>query len=166
MSKVWRYLVTVRRATLSPWRLHLVDDLLVGHRVLLVFLGDDFEQLLLDRVPGDLVAVGGGGSAAEESLEREDPARGLNPLVVDGPADGRDVHADAVGDLLHLERLDELGALVEEVLLVLDDGPGHLRAACFAAARSTRSASGPTGFSSECTRGSPDRSACSAACFW
>jgi hypothetical protein len=28
---------------------------------------------------------------------------------------------DPVGDLLHLERLDGLGALVEELLLVLDD---------------------------------------------
>src|SRR5262245_60246144 len=35
----------------------LVDDLLVGERVLLVFLGDDLEQLLLDRVPRDLFAV-------------------------------------------------------------------------------------------------------------
>ncbi len=38
---------------------HLVDDLFVGQRVLLVFLGDDLEQLLLDRVPGNLVAIGG-----------------------------------------------------------------------------------------------------------
>ncbi len=134
---------------------HLIDDLLVGHRALLVFLGDDFEQLLLDRVPGDLVAVGRGGSAAEEPLERENPARGLNPFVVNGPAHRRDVDADSVGDLLHLERLDEFRALVEEVLLVLDDGPGHLQAACFAAARSSRSASGPTGSSSGCTRESP-----------
>src|SRR5437899_681818 len=37
----------------------LLDDLLVGERVLLVLLGDDLQQLLLDRVPGDLPAVGG-----------------------------------------------------------------------------------------------------------
>ena len=64
--------------------------------------------------------------AAEESLEGEDPAGGLDPLVVDRPADGRDVDVDPVGDLLHLERLDRLRALVEEVLLVLDDRAGDL----------------------------------------
>jgi hypothetical protein len=36
------------------------------------------------------------------------------------------VDADLVGDLLHLQRLDVLGALVEERPLMLDDGLRHL----------------------------------------
>ncbi len=69
---------------------------------------------------------GGLRAAAEEALEREDAARRLHPLVVHRPADGGDVDAHLVGDLLHLERLDVLRALVQEGPLVLDDGPRHL----------------------------------------
>src|SRR5262245_35364096 len=65
---------------------HLIDNLLVRHRILLVFLGDDLEELLLDRVPGDFVTVGRLRAAAEKALEREDPAWRLNPLIVDCPA--------------------------------------------------------------------------------
>src|SRR5438046_405388 len=49
-----------------------------------------------------------------------DPTRSVH-----GPAHGRDVDADLVGDLLHLERLDVLRPLVEEGPLVLDDRPRH-----------------------------------------
>src|SRR5262249_25473513 len=94
---------------------HFVDDFLVGHWAQLVFLGDDVEELLLDGVPRNFVAAGRRSSAAEKALEGEDPARRLNPLVVDGSADRGDMHTDAVGDLLHLERFDEFGTLIEKV---------------------------------------------------
>ena len=48
-------------------------------------------------------------------------AGSLQPLVVNGPADRRHVHPDAVGDLLHLERLDRLGAFQQKPRLVIDD---------------------------------------------
>ena len=73
--------------------------------------------LIVSQATSSPVLVGG--AAAEEALEREDAARRLHPLVVHGPADRGDVHADLVGDLLHLQRLDVLRALVEERLLVL-----------------------------------------------
>ena len=55
------------------------------------------------------------------------PRGRLNPLVVHRPADGRHVDAHLVGDLLHLQRLDRLRALVEELGLVIDDRLGHPR---------------------------------------
>ena len=66
-------------------------------------------------------------AAAEESLEREDAARRLHPLVVHRPAHGRDVDLHLIGDLLHLERLNVLRTGVEERALVVDDGPRHLQ---------------------------------------
>src|SRR6185503_16558101 len=59
--------------------------------------------------------------ASEEVLERERAARGLRVLAGHRPADGRDVDADLVGDLLHPQRVQRADALVEEVLLVLED---------------------------------------------
>src|SRR5262249_22941144 len=38
----------------------------------------------------------------------------------------RHVHADLVGDLLHLERFDELWAVLQELRLVIDDGLRNL----------------------------------------
>src|SRR5262249_53515958 len=55
----------------------------------------------------------------------EDAARRLDPLVVDRAADGRYVDADLVGDLLHFERLDVIGAVVEKLRLVVDDRLRH-----------------------------------------
>ena len=57
---------------------------------------------------------------------RKDSPRRLNPFVVHGAAHGRNVHPDAIGDLLHLERFDEFGALVKKDLLVIDDRPSDL----------------------------------------
>src|SRR5205807_2768758 len=69
--------------------LQLADQLLVGERVGLVLLVDQLQQLVLDRLPGDLLAGGRVRAAAEEALEREDAARRLHPLVVHRPASSR-----------------------------------------------------------------------------
>ena len=53
------------------------------------------------------------------------PRGRLNPLVVDRAADRGHVHAHLVGDLLHLQRLDGLGALAQELGLMIDDRLGH-----------------------------------------
>src|SRR5271166_6801543 len=105
---------------------HFIDDLLIGERILLILLGDDLKQFLLDGIPGDLFAVRRHRAATEEALEWKDSPRRLHPLVVHGAAHGRDVHPNAVGDLLHLERFDELGALVQKHLLVINDRPSDL----------------------------------------
>ncbi len=70
-----RYLVTVRRATVSPCLDELFDQFVVRERVLLVFVVDDFLQLQPHGVPGHFFAVGADRAAAEEALEREDAAR-------------------------------------------------------------------------------------------
>ena len=120
-----RYLVTVRRATVRPCFASSLtsSSSLIG--MLLVFVIDDFLQLQAHRVPGHFLAVGADGAAAEEPLQRKDAARRLDPLVVHRPADGGHVHAHLVGDLLHLQRLDELGPLAQELGLVIDDRLGH-----------------------------------------
>src|SRR5271157_236715 len=105
---------------------HFIDDLLIGKRILLILFGDDLEQFLLDGIPGDLFAVRRHRSATEEALEWKDSPRRLNPFVVHGAAHGRDVHPNAVGDLLHLERFDEFGTLVKKHLLVINDRPSDL----------------------------------------
>src|SRR5581483_7571654 len=110
----------------QPGLLEPLDDLLVGEGLRLVFLGDDLQELLLDRLPGDaLPGLLVGGAAAEEPLEREDAPRRLHPLVVHRPADGRHADADLLGDVLHLQGLDVLRPLVQERPLVVDDRPGH-----------------------------------------
>src|SRR5262245_56789604 len=55
----------------------LVDEVLVGEGVRFVLVGDDFEEFLLDGLPGDILAGGGLGAAAEEAFEGKDAARGL-----------------------------------------------------------------------------------------
>ena len=46
----------------------------------------------------------------------------MNPLFGDGAGDGGDVDAELVGHVDHGQRLEELGALVEELALGVDDG--------------------------------------------
>ena len=81
------------------------------------------DHLLHARV-GDrgavVVLVAGG----EEILELEDPVRRAEVLVRDGPADGRLVDADHVGDLGHREGLQVGDAVLEEGHLGLQDLAG------------------------------------------
>src|SRR4051812_26752521 len=102
--------------------LELFDQLVVREWVGFVFLINDLLQADADDVPGDVLAFIALGATDEEPLEREDAARRLNVLVIDGSAHGRHVHADFVRDLLHLEGLDELGAILKEFGLMIDDG--------------------------------------------
>ena len=95
--------------------------------MMLVFVVDDFLQLQAHRVPGDFFAAGADRAADEEPLQRENAARRLHPFVVDRPADGRDVDAHLVGDLLHLQRLDEFRALAQKLGLMIDDRLRHAR---------------------------------------
>ena len=120
-----RYLVTVRRATVMPALPSSSTMASSESGFVLSSLSMISCSLMPHAVPGDFLAVGAGGAADEEPLEREDAARRLNPLVVDRPADRRDVDADLVGDLLHLERLDVVRAVVEELRLVIDDRLRH-----------------------------------------
>src|SRR5208283_1388139 len=60
---------------------HFIDDFLIGERILLILLGDDLEQFLLDGIPGDLFAVRRHRSATEEALELKDSPWRLNPFV-------------------------------------------------------------------------------------
>ena len=76
---------------------------------------DQFEQLFLDLLPGDILA---GhfvlGAAAEKALEREDAARRLRPFVVHGPAHRRYVNADLIGEQLGLTK-DWVVRIVKQV---------------------------------------------------
>ena len=58
-------------------------ELVVAEGMALVLAVHDFLKLQANRVPGDLFPVGADRAAAEETFQRENPARGLNPLVVD-----------------------------------------------------------------------------------
>ena len=116
--------MTVRRATLTPWRAisSTISSSDIGFSLSSLAMTSSSFCLIVSQAissPSAVVVP-----PPKNRLSGKDPARGLNPLVVDGPADGRDVHADLVGDLLHLERLDEFGAAVENVLLMLDDRLG------------------------------------------
>ena len=98
---------------------------LVGERAHLVLVADEFHQLLLHHLVCDfLVRLVVPLAAAEEALQGEDAARRLHPLVVHGPAHGGDVNLYQVGDLLHFERMNVLGAGIEEGPLMVDDGRG------------------------------------------
>ncbi len=104
----------------------LRNELIVTERIVLVFGVDHFLQLDAHCIPGDLFAVGRDRATAKEPSQRKDATRGLNPFVVDRSAHGGDVNSDLVGDLLHLERLDELGPFVQELGLKIDNGLRYL----------------------------------------
>ncbi|MFO0866723.1 MAG: hypothetical protein U0744_19140 [Gemmataceae bacterium] len=125
MCSILRYFVTVRRATGVAGFLELRDGIFVRKRVILVFAADNFEQLVFDRFPGDFLTAGGLGSAAEESPGGKMP-RGVCTHLSSTATDGRHVDADDVGNLLHLQRFDVLGAFVEKRPLMLDDRLGHV----------------------------------------
>ena len=139
-----RYLVTRAPGDGQAVLGEFLDEFVVAMRMMLVFVIDDFLQLDSHGIPGDLFAAGADGAADEESFEREDAARGLHPFIVDGPADGRDMHAHLVGDLLHLQRLDEFGAFARETRFDDRRWLGPRASACCGAARSIRSAIGPS----------------------
>ena len=122
-----RYLVTVRRATVTPWAARSWTNCSSLFGCCLSSPSINSCSFRRIGVPGHLFAVGAHRAAAEEPLQREDAARRLNPLVVDRPAHRGDVHAHLVGDLLHLQRLDRFRALVEKLGLVIDDRLGHPR---------------------------------------
>src|SRR5207249_9461912 len=101
---------------------HLIDERIVAERVVLVFLVDDLLQLDADDRPRDVVlAVLGLGAAAKKAFEREQAARRLNPFVVDRSRHGRHMDAHRIGDLLHLQRNNELRPFVEKRGLPFDD---------------------------------------------
>ena len=101
-----RYLVTVRRATVMPCFASSSTISSSDSGLVLSSLSTISCSLIRTLSQATSSPSAARGAAAEEPLEREDAARRLDPLVVDGPADGRDVDADLVGDLLHLQRLD------------------------------------------------------------
>ena len=122
-----RYLVTVRRATFKPWRSisSTISSSDIGFCLSsLAMISSSFCLIVSQAISSPSAVVV---PPPKNRLRAKIPARCLHPFVVDGPADRRDVDADSIGDLLHLERLDELRAFVEEVPLVLDDRPGDLQ---------------------------------------
>ena len=72
MFIAWRYLVTVRRATVTPAAARSLTNWssLLGCVVLVV---DKLLEFQTDRVPGHFLAVGADGAAAEESLQGKMP---------------------------------------------------------------------------------------------
>ena len=73
---------------------------------------DDINTLDSESVTDDVFAIFGLGSTDKEPFQRQDPAWRLDPFVVDGTAHCGHVHANLVGDLLHLQRLDRLWPVV------------------------------------------------------
>ena len=63
-------------------------------------------------------------------------------LSFDRSTDDRHMDSHQIGDLLHLERHKELRTIVEKAFLIIDDRLSDLVSACYAAARSSRSAIG------------------------
>jgi hypothetical protein len=110
---------------LEALRLELLGDGLVGEGILLVLGVDDLLHPLLHGHRG-LHPRGPFRRPREELLEGEDAPVRLDPLVRDGATDRGDVDAEVVGDLLHLERLQVLRSVIEELPLVVDDPPAHL----------------------------------------
>src|SRR5665213_3762675 len=77
--------------------LELDDDFVVVEGVEPVFGADDALEFFLDGVPAHVFALGVGGAAGEESAERKDAARGLNPLFTHRARNGRHVNSQLIG---------------------------------------------------------------------
>ena len=78
-------------------------------------------KLQPDGFVSDIFSVGRLSTEDKETPEGKDTARCLNPLVIDGSGDRCDVNADFLGNLLHFQRYDRLGAFVKKSLLMFDD---------------------------------------------
>ena len=104
--------------------LELPDDVNVARGLLLVFLVDQVLDALNDTAARFHGAIGPLRPTGKEELEIVDTPSGLQILATDGAANGRDVHADAFGNVDHLERLEMRDTVHEEILLNLDDFAG------------------------------------------
>ena len=101
-----------------------VHEVVVGERVMLVFVVDQVAEDLLDFAGGDFLSLAVLEAFREEVLEREHAEVRLYPLAVHHAGDGRDVEAGALGYILQDHRPQRGFITVDEiVVLVLDDGP-------------------------------------------
>ena len=119
-----RYFVTVRRATVRPCSASLGHELIVAQRMLLVFRIDNLLKLQTNSIPSDFFTVGTGGATAEESLQGENASRRLDPFFIDRTTHRGHVNADLIGNLLHFQRFDGLGAFVQKFFLMIPRWPG------------------------------------------
>ena len=110
---------------IQPMVFELPHEFIVAVGLGFVLVVDDFLQFESDGVPGHIFAIVTLGASDEEAFEREDAARRLDPLIIHGSTDRRHVHAHFVGNLLHLERFEGLGAFFDESRLVIDDRLSH-----------------------------------------
>src|SRR5205809_2927580 len=109
----------------APFR-ELLDDLLVGERVLGIFVRDQLLDLGLDGARAGVLAGGGRQAAREEKLERQESPRRLDVLFGRHAAHRALVHVDDVGDLAQGQRLQVLDPLLEELALPVHDEVHHL----------------------------------------
>ena len=101
-----------------------VDEVVVGERVVLVFVVHEVAEDLLDFAGGDFFAFAVLQAFGEEVFEREDAEVGFDPLAVHHAGDGGDVEAGPFGDVLQDHRLQGGFVTVDEVVvLIFDDGP-------------------------------------------
>src|SRR6266540_4163785 len=105
----------------QPFLLQDADDLRVAERLARVFVLDDLPDPLLDRDRRDALAVRAADPAVEEILHLEHALRRVHVLVRDHAADGRFVHADVVGHVAQHQRPEVFDAVIEKVLLKIDD---------------------------------------------
>src|SRR6266516_6252134 len=109
----------------APFR-ELLDDLLVGERILGIFVRDQLLDLGLDGARARVLAGRRREAAREKELERQEAARRLDVFLVRHAAHGTFVHVDDVGDLAQGQRLQELDPLLEELALPVHDEVHHL----------------------------------------
>src|SRR5215211_3139350 len=110
----------------EPLALQDADDLRVAQRLARILRLDDLANPLLDRYRRDALAIGTADPAVEEVLHLEHALRRVHVLVRHDAADGRFVHADIVGNVAEHQWTEVLDAVIEEVLLEIDDAGGDL----------------------------------------
>src|SRR5215207_9910622 len=98
-----------------------LDDLVVGDGVVRVLLLDQLLDPELDDAGRDLLALLVQHALGEEAAQLDDALRRVRVLAVDDARDGREVHPRVLGHVLEHHGLDELDALVEELVLAADD---------------------------------------------
>ncbi len=76
----------------------LIHQFVVATRPGFILLVDDLLELEPDRLVSDIFAVGRLGAEDKEPTKRENSPGRLNPLVIDGSGDRRDVHSDLVSE--------------------------------------------------------------------
>jgi hypothetical protein len=105
--------------------------MLIAERFARVLGGDDAANLFLYAFARHVLAVVPFEPALEKELELEQPLRRMHVLIGRGPAHRGFVHVNVFGHVAQHHRLQLAHAMIEKVMLKLEDALGDPKSVCW-----------------------------------